>query len=148
MSSQAFLGPTPISEKSSSPFFKLATALPDTAAGIDGSLGSFAPSTTDAQSNSIKKSKNFFIAEILRVHGSEGKDRSAGSVTQNTFSHQVLRRTPGRNLRRLLAAHASFTPGADSLDGRQRDRPIILASASTRIGPRMIGPRMIIEPKT
>src|SRR5216683_1908775 len=102
MSSQAFWGPTPISEKSSSPFFKLATALLDTAAGIDGSLGSFAPSTTAAQS-SIKKPKNFFIAEILRVHGSESKDRSAGSVTQNhVFKTKSCHGTPGRNLRRLL----------------------------------------------
>src|ERR1700674_3195044 len=107
MSSQAFLGPTPISEKSSSPFFKLATALLDTAAGIDGSLGSFAPSTTAAQSNSIKKPKNFFIGEILRVRGSEGKDRSAGSVTQNhVFKTKSCDGTPGRNLRRLLPVHA------------------------------------------
>src|SRR4029077_495644 len=95
MSSQVFLGPTPISEKSSSPFFKLATALLDTAAGIDGTLGSFAPSTAAAPSNSIKKPENFFIGEILRVHGSEGKGRSAGSagiVTQNRLQNQVLRR--------------------------------------------------------
>src|SRR6202011_1302593 len=103
MSSQVFWGPTPISEKSSSPFFKLATALPDTAAGIDGSLGSFAPSTTAAHSNSIKKPKNFFIAEILRVHGREGKDRSAGSVTQNhVFKTKSGDGTQGRNLRRLV----------------------------------------------
>src|SRR6266853_5823744 len=99
MSSQAFWGPTPISEKSSSPFFKLATALLDTAAGIDGSLGSFAPGTTDAQSNSIKKPKNFFIAEILRVHGSQGKDRSAGSVSKNrVFKTKSCDGAPGRNL--------------------------------------------------
>src|SRR5882762_1183434 len=98
---------TPVSEKSSSPFFKLATALLDTAAGIDGSLGSFAPSTTAAQSNSIKKPKNFFIGEILRVHGSEGKDRSSGSLTQNhLFKTKSCDGTPDRNLRRLLPAHA------------------------------------------
>src|ERR1700716_2658552 len=107
MSSQVFLGPTPISEKSSSPFFKLATALLDTAAGIDGSLGSFAPKTTAAQSNSVKKPKSFFIAEILRLHASLGKERSAGSVTQNqVFKTRSCDGTPGRNLRRLLPVHA------------------------------------------
>src|ERR1700680_4130891 len=107
MSTQAFWGPTPMSKKSSSPFFRLATALLDTAAGIDGSLGSFAPRTTAAQSNSIKKPKNFFIGEILRVHGSEGKGRSSGSVTQNhVFKTKSCGGTPGTNVRRLLPVHA------------------------------------------
>src|SRR5258708_39791567 len=115
MSSQAFLGRTPIREKSSSPFFKLATALLDTAAGIDGSLGSFAPNTTTAQSNSIKKPKNFFIAEILRLHASEGKDRSAGSVTQNqVFKTKSCGGTPGSNLPRLFPLHARHPPRAQA----------------------------------
>src|SRR6266853_4669888 len=114
MSSQAFWGPTPISEKSSSPFFKLATALLETAAGIDGSLGSFAPSTTAATSNSIKKPTNFFIAEILRVHGSESKDRSAGSVTQN--SKPSLATVLPVGISEGFFPDTRFTPGADSLD--------------------------------
>src|SRR6202023_2115765 len=116
MSSQAFWGPTPMSEKNSSPFFKLATALLDTAAGIDGSLGSFAPSTTAAQSNSIKKPKNFFIGEILRVHGSEGKDRSAGSVTQNhVFKTKSCDGTPV-GISEGFFQCTRFTPGAVGLD--------------------------------
>src|ERR1700732_3077869 len=106
MSSQSFLGPTPISEKSSSPFFKLATALLDTAAGIDGSLGSLAPSTTAAQSSSIKKKKGFLIAEILRVHGSEGKDRSAGVTQNHVFKTKSSGGAPARSLRRLLPVRA------------------------------------------
>src|ERR1700680_2000191 len=145
MSSQAFLGPTPIRQKSSSPFLQLATALLDTAAGIDGSLGSFAPSTTAAQSNSIKKPKNFFIGEILRVRGSEGKDQSAGSVTQNhVFKTKSCDGTPGRNLRKASSStRASLRPPMVWI-ATTAARPTHRTSfSSTRIKP-----RMIVEPKT
>src|SRR5260370_109825 len=95
------------SEKCYRQIYNRATALVATGEGSYGSLGSFAPNPTAAQSNSIEKPKIFFIAEILRLHASEGKDRSAGRVAQNqVFKTKSCDGTPGRNLRRLVPEHA------------------------------------------
>src|ERR1700730_5482981 len=72
MSSQVFLGPTPIIEKSSSPPLRLATALLETAAGMAGILAS-AASMMAAQSARTRKPDSFFIDEILRLRIDEGK---------------------------------------------------------------------------
>src|ERR1700674_1044189 len=52
-------------EKSWKPPFRLATALPETAAGMGGNLGSSAPESITAHRISRKKAESFFIAEIL-----------------------------------------------------------------------------------
>src|SRR5258707_15262238 len=54
------------------PSFKLATALPETAAGMGGSLFSSAPSPTAALSTKAIRTGNFFIAEILPHLGVSG----------------------------------------------------------------------------
>src|ERR1700733_4378660 len=66
MSSQLFLGPTPIMENSSKPPLRLATALPETAPGMEGNLGSSAaPRRVAAPSTRRKKANHCFIPEIL-----------------------------------------------------------------------------------
>ena len=81
MSSQVFLGPTPIREKICNPPFKLATALLETAAGIEGTFGSAAPNNNMAHETSNAASANnedhFFIVEILRLCAQDGKDHQA-----------------------------------------------------------------------
>src|ERR1700680_289247 len=64
-SSQVFRGPTPIMENNSRPSLRLATALPETAAGMGGSFFSSAPSTVAAQNIKTIRNGDFFIAEIL-----------------------------------------------------------------------------------
>src|ERR1700682_3686250 len=76
MSSHVFLGPTPISENSCVPPFKLATALLETAAGMEGILDPSAPNKTTAQIAGRRAKHNFFIAEILRPHGEGGQNTS------------------------------------------------------------------------
>src|SRR2546427_13099860 len=74
MSSHVFRGPTPIMEKSCRPFFRLATALLETAAGIGGILGSPAASSRNADSASSRKTETFLIIEILRLRGRAGEN--------------------------------------------------------------------------
>src|SRR5260370_29820451 len=64
-SSQVFRGPTPIRENNWRLSFRLATALPETAAGMGGSFFSSAPSPTAALRTRAMRNGNFFIAEIL-----------------------------------------------------------------------------------
>src|ERR1700732_49939 len=73
MSSHVFLGPTPIIEKSWSPPLRLATALPETAAGMAGILGASVASMKAAQSARRRKPDSFFIDEILRLRADDGK---------------------------------------------------------------------------
>src|SRR5437660_6474052 len=94
MSSQLFLGPTPISENNWRPPFRLATALLETAAGIGGILGSPAAKSRMATSASRRTDDNFFIAEILRLRRSDGKGPS--NVGQSFQVPQWLK-IPDRN---------------------------------------------------
>src|SRR5208283_571045 len=80
-SSQVFLGPTPIKEKRSKPPLRLAVALLETAAGMEGNSGSSPARAEAAQSNRaaarLRKHRGF-IAEILlqiRGPGFRGRDR-------------------------------------------------------------------------
>src|ERR1700730_16783110 len=79
MSSQVFLGPTPIIEKSSSPPLRLATALLETAAGMAGILAGSAASMMAAQSASRIKPDSFFIDEILRLRIDDSKAKPRGT---------------------------------------------------------------------
>src|SRR5271170_1832042 len=66
MSSQVLRGPTPIMEKTCRPSLVAATALPETAAGMEGIFfTSSAPGTVAAQSSRTIRNGGFFIAEIL-----------------------------------------------------------------------------------
>src|SRR5258708_12324452 len=79
MSSNVFLGPTHIIEKSSSPPLRLATALMETAAGMAGILGASAASIAGAQSARRRKPDSFFIDEILRLRIDDSKAKPRGT---------------------------------------------------------------------
>src|SRR4030081_2092046 len=81
MSSQVFLGPTPIIEKSWRPPLRLATALLETAAGMAGILPASAASMMAAQSANRRKPDSFFIDEILRLHINDGKEYASQSIS-------------------------------------------------------------------
>src|SRR5262249_19642293 len=65
--------PMPIIENSSTPPFRLATALPETAAGMDGTRGVSAASSKMAQMTENRVKQSFLIAEILRLWGIAAK---------------------------------------------------------------------------
>src|SRR5258708_37796016 len=81
MSSQVFLGPTPIIEKSWSPPLRLATPLLETAAGMAGILDASAASMMAAQSARTRKLHSFFIEEMLRLRIDDGKEYTFQSIS-------------------------------------------------------------------
>src|ERR1700751_3934915 len=86
MSSQVFLGPTPIIEKSSSPPLRLATALLETAAGIGGTLEASAASRFTAPSTRHRAGDIGLILQILRAYPQRGKVRSVPATAQTLQS--------------------------------------------------------------
>src|SRR5580698_7939937 len=89
MSSQVLRGPTPMKEKISRPSLTLATALPETAAGMGGIFfSSSEPSTVVAQSARAIKTGSFFIAKIL-PHIARLRVGEAGSFSEPAFQNQL-----------------------------------------------------------
>src|SRR5580704_6616110 len=85
MSSQVLRGPTPIREIISRPSPILTTALPETAAGMEGMFfGSSAANRAAAHSMRGIRTGDFFIAEILILYEFEEETRlcSTGSVSK------------------------------------------------------------------
>src|SRR5207245_6341900 len=102
MSSHVFRGPTPIMEKSCRPFFRLATALLETAAGMGGILGSPAASSRNADSASSRKTETFLIIEILRLRERAGQSSGQNLIREGGLKTMFCGDTRDRLRRRLL----------------------------------------------
>src|ERR1017187_3900660 len=118
-------------EKSSKPPLRLATALLETAAGIDGNFGSSCPRTLAAQSTRREKAESFFIAEILphnprfRFAARNWSQNLALNLASEPASEPRLAAVLAVGITECRFEDLCFTAGAKRLhdDDGQKDQP-------------------------